>query len=95
MNERDVLLNEFARGLRPMSEGIEWFDGLGREEQSEMPLFLRHHCVQARAVTEDAPAALVQAVEPVGSARRPPSRPDVRTQTSRRAQKRRNPVRSK
>lgn len=95
MNERDALLNEFARGLRPMAAGIDWFDGLGREEQSEVLLFLRHHCVQASAVTEDAPAALVQAVEPVGSARRPPSRPDVRAQTSRRARKRRNPVRSK
>lgn len=45
MNERDVLLNELAQGLRLMSEGIEWFDGLGQEEQSEVLLFLRHHCV--------------------------------------------------
>lgn len=30
MNERDVLLNELAQGLRPISEGIEWFDGLGQ-----------------------------------------------------------------
>lgn len=44
MNERDVLLNELAQGLRPMSEGIRWFDGLGQEEQSEVLLFLRHHC---------------------------------------------------
>jgi hypothetical protein len=36
-----------------MSEGIEWFDGLDQEEQSEVLLFLRH-CVQARAVAEDA-----------------------------------------
>ncbi|MFJ2017557.1 MULTISPECIES: hypothetical protein [Streptomyces] len=36
MNERDVLLNELAHGLRPMSGAIERFDGLGREEQSEM-----------------------------------------------------------
>lgn len=54
MNERDVLLNELAQGLRPMSEGIEWFDGLDSEAQSEVLLFLRHHCVQARAVAEDA-----------------------------------------
>lgn len=38
MNERDVLLNELAQGLRPMPEGIEWFDGLGQEEQSEVLL---------------------------------------------------------
>ncbi|MEW2391059.1 DUF5958 family protein [Streptomyces venezuelae] len=54
VNERDVLLNELAQGLRPMSEGIEWFDDLGSEEQSEVLRFLGHHCVQARAVAEDA-----------------------------------------
>ncbi|MFD5569460.1 DUF5958 family protein [Streptomyces cadmiisoli] len=35
MKEREVLLNALAQGLRPMSEGIEWFEGLGQEEQSE------------------------------------------------------------
>ncbi|MFJ9871315.1 DUF5958 family protein [Streptomyces sp. NPDC101165] len=30
-------------------------DDLGPEEQSEVLLFLRHHCVQARAVAEDGP----------------------------------------
>lgn len=61
MNERCVLINQLAQGLRPMSEGIEWFDGLGREEQSEVLLFLRHHCVQARAVIEDAPESIRRA----------------------------------
>ncbi|MFB7512904.1 DUF5958 family protein [Streptomyces sp. NPDC056144] len=61
MNERDVLLNELAQGLRPMSEGIAWFDDLGPEEQSEVLLFLRHHCVQARAVTEDVPESIRRA----------------------------------
>jgi hypothetical protein len=61
MNERDVLLNELAQGLRPMSEGIEWFDGLGQEEQSEVLLFLRHHCVQVRAAAEDAPESIRRA----------------------------------
>ncbi|MET7505833.1 DUF5958 family protein [Streptomyces albidoflavus] len=54
MPARDVLLNELAQGLRPMSEGVEWFDALGDADQSEVLLFLRHHCVQARAVTGDA-----------------------------------------
>ncbi|MGW4374906.1 DUF5958 family protein [Streptomyces albidoflavus] len=54
MPERDVLLNELAQGLRPMSEGVEWFDALGDAGQSEVLRFLRHHCVQARAVTGDA-----------------------------------------
>ncbi|MFF2382639.1 DUF5958 family protein [Streptomyces sp. NPDC058108] len=61
MNERDVLINKLAQGLRPMPEGIEWFDGLGQEEQSEVLLFLCHHCVQARAVTEDAPESIRRA----------------------------------
>ncbi|MFI5555491.1 DUF5958 family protein [Streptomyces sp. NPDC051738] len=61
MTGRDVILNELAQGLRPMSQGIEWFDGLSREEQSETLLFLRHHCVQARAVTEDGPESIRRA----------------------------------
>ncbi|MFB6828336.1 DUF5958 family protein [Streptomyces hydrogenans] len=54
MHARDVRLNELAQGLRPRSEGIAWFDALGAEEQSEVLLSLRHHCIQARALTEDA-----------------------------------------
>jgi hypothetical protein len=61
MTERDVILNELAQGLRPMSQGIEWFDGLSPEEQSETLLFLRHHCVQARAVIEDGPESIRRA----------------------------------
>jgi hypothetical protein len=61
MTGRDVILNELAQGLRPMSQGIEWFDRLSREEQSETLLFLRHHCVQARAVTEDGPESIRRA----------------------------------
>ncbi|WP_409239550.1 DUF5958 family protein [Streptomyces sp. PA5.6] len=61
VNERDVLLNELAQGLRPMSEGIEWFDALGQEEQSVVLLCLRHHCVQARAVSGDAPESIRRA----------------------------------
>ncbi|MET9610870.1 DUF5958 family protein [Streptomyces sp. NPDC006512] len=61
MTERDVILNELAQGLRPMSQGIEWFDGLSPEEQAETLLFLRHHCVQARAVIEDGPESIRRA----------------------------------
>ncbi|MFB7147844.1 MULTISPECIES: DUF5958 family protein [Streptomyces] len=55
------MLNELAQGLRPMSEGIEWFEGLGPEEQSVVLLFLRHHCVQARAVAGDVPESIRRA----------------------------------
>lgn len=61
MNERDVILNELAQGLRPMSQGITWFDALDPEGQSEALLFLRHHCVQARAVAEDGPESIRRA----------------------------------
>ncbi|MGW6617035.1 DUF5958 family protein [Streptomyces erythrochromogenes] len=47
--ERDTILNELAQGLRPMSQGVEWFDAHDPDEQAETLLFLRHHCVQARA----------------------------------------------
>ncbi|MCX0241922.1 DUF5958 family protein [Streptomyces drozdowiczii] len=62
MTERDLILNELAQGLRPMSQGIEWFDTHSPEEQAEILLFLRHHCVQARAVTEDGPESIRRAV---------------------------------
>src|SRR6478752_2328075 len=61
MTERDIILNELAQGLRPMSQGIEWFDTHSPEEQAGILLFLRHHCVQARAVAEDAPESIRRA----------------------------------
>ncbi|MFG2368786.1 DUF5958 family protein [Streptomyces mirabilis] len=61
MAERDVMLNELAQGLRPMSQDIEWFDALGPEEQSETLRFLSHHCVQARAAAEDGPDSVRRA----------------------------------
>ncbi|MGW6059031.1 DUF5958 family protein [Streptomyces sp. NPDC055189] len=61
MTERDVLLNELAQGLRPMTQGVEWFDGLGPQEQPEVLRILRHHCIQARAVTEDGPESIRRA----------------------------------
>ncbi|MFH8729095.1 DUF5958 family protein [Streptomyces termitum] len=61
MNERDVLLNELAQGLRPMARGLAWFDGLAPDAQSEVLVFLRHHCLQARAVIEDAPESVRRA----------------------------------
>jgi hypothetical protein len=53
MTGRGVMLSELAQVLRPMSQGIEWFDGLRSAEQSETLRFLRHRCIQARAVIED------------------------------------------
>lgn len=61
MTERDIILNELAQGLRPMPQGVEWFDALTPEEQSETLRFLCHHCVQARAATEDGPEGIHRA----------------------------------
>ncbi|MFC8226355.1 DUF5958 family protein [Streptomyces sp. NPDC057287] len=61
MTGRDVILNELAQELRPMSQGVEWFDGLSPEEQLETLRFLRHHCIQARAVIEDGPESIRRA----------------------------------
>ncbi|MFE7973940.1 DUF5958 family protein [Streptomyces shenzhenensis] len=61
MTERDVILNELAQGLRPIAQGIEWFDTLGPDQQSETLRSLSHHCIQARAVTEDGPESIRRA----------------------------------
>ncbi|WP_405933483.1 DUF5958 family protein [Streptomyces sp. NBC_00827] len=61
MSERDVVLNELAQGLRPMAQGIEWFDALSAEEQSETLRFMSHHCIQARVAAEDGPESVRRA----------------------------------
>ncbi|MEU1593016.1 DUF5958 family protein [Streptomyces sp. NPDC005708] len=33
MHERQVILNELAQGMRPVSEGLAWFAGLEEEQQ--------------------------------------------------------------
>ncbi len=33
LNERAVLLNELAQGLRPQPLGLAWFEGLAEAEQ--------------------------------------------------------------
>lgn len=54
MNDRAVLLNELAQGLRPLSQGLEWFESLADEEQSVALRDLSQFCVQARATSDDA-----------------------------------------
>ncbi|QDY77581.1 DUF5958 family protein [Streptomyces qinzhouensis] len=48
-----IVLNELAQELRPMSQGIEWFESLSTEERSDALLLLSQFCIQARATTED------------------------------------------
>ncbi|MFF3913785.1 DUF5958 family protein [Streptomyces sp. NPDC001852] len=54
MDERALMLNQLAQGLRPVPAGIAWFGGLDAEEQSAVLRDLRPFCVQARATREDA-----------------------------------------
>ncbi|MEV5508231.1 DUF5958 family protein [Streptomyces orinoci] len=52
------MLNELAQGLRPLSEGLDWFEGLADDEQSLALRELAQFCVQARAVSDDGPEAI-------------------------------------
>ncbi|MFF6915410.1 DUF5958 family protein [Streptomyces sp. NPDC012466] len=54
MDERAVMLNELAQGLRPPARGLEWFEGLAEDEQGAVLRMLGGFCVQARATGEDA-----------------------------------------
>jgi hypothetical protein len=58
VHERGVILNELAQGLRPMSWGVEWFEGLTAEEQSDALLDLYGYCMQAGATVEDGPESV-------------------------------------
>ncbi|WP_405855144.1 DUF5958 family protein [Streptomyces sp. NBC_01515] len=58
MDERTVKLNELARGLRPLVQGVEWFEGLAAAEQFEVLRDLGGFCVQARATLEDGPESV-------------------------------------
>ncbi|MFG3001373.1 DUF5958 family protein [Streptomyces sp. NPDC048340] len=55
------MLNELAQELRPIPEGIEWFEGLSPEEQFDVLRLLCQYCVQARATTEDGPESIRRA----------------------------------
>lgn len=56
-----IILNELAQELRPMPQGIEWFEGLSTEEQSNTLRLLSHFCIQARATAEDGPESIRRA----------------------------------
>ncbi|MET8959754.1 DUF5958 family protein [Streptomyces sp. NPDC004074] len=53
-----MAVNELAQGLRPMTEGIEWFEGLVQDEQRRTIQSLVYFCGQARAKREDVPASI-------------------------------------
>ncbi|MFD7442236.1 DUF5958 family protein [Streptomyces sp. NPDC059909] len=60
LREREVILNELAQGLRPMPEGIVWFESLAEEERRAALHELSLFCGQARATKEDAAEAIAR-----------------------------------
>ncbi|MFF7019281.1 MULTISPECIES: DUF5958 family protein [Streptomyces] len=58
MDERPVMLNELVQGLRPIGQGVEWFEALPGQDQFEVLRDLGGHCIQARATVEDGPESV-------------------------------------
>jgi hypothetical protein len=46
MEEREIVVNELAQGLRSMPQGVAWFEGLPEEEQRLMVDRLPHRRVR-------------------------------------------------
>lgn len=61
MNERTLMLNELAQGLRPLAQGVDWFQSLDDAEQFDVLRDLARFCLQARATGQDAPESIRRA----------------------------------
>lgn len=61
MNGRAVVLNESAQGIRPLAQGVSWFEGLAEPEQFDVLRDLSGYCIQARATSEDAAESIRRA----------------------------------
>jgi hypothetical protein len=61
MDTRSVMLNELAQRIRPVRQGIDWFEGLSDAEQFEVLRDLAGFCIQARATIEDGPVSIQRA----------------------------------
>jgi hypothetical protein len=56
----EVVLNELAQGLRPTTEGVEWFEGLSEDDQRKVLHSLVGFCGQARACVDDVPESIAR-----------------------------------
>jgi Family of unknown function (DUF5958) len=56
-----MVLNELAQGLRSMSWGVGWFEGLSGEEQAAVLREIADFCLQARATSEDGAESIERA----------------------------------
>ncbi|MFF4322985.1 DUF5958 family protein [Streptomyces sp. NPDC001568] len=61
MDERTVMLNLLAQELRPIEQGVEWFEALPAETQFEVLGDLREYCTQAAATETDGPESVRRA----------------------------------
>ncbi|WP_371606287.1 DUF5958 family protein [Streptomyces sp. NBC_01213] len=55
-----MILNEIAQGLRPVDEGVEWFEGLSEGDRRKVLHTLVLFCGQARACEEDVPVSIAR-----------------------------------
>jgi hypothetical protein len=55
-----VVLNELAQELRPVAEGVEWFEGLSEDDRRQVLLSLVLFCGQARACEDDVPESIAR-----------------------------------
>ncbi|WP_327748613.1 DUF5958 family protein [Streptomyces europaeiscabiei] len=62
LHAHEVILNELAQGLRPVDEGVEWFEGLSEGDQRKVPHTLVLFCGQARAREKDVPESIARSV---------------------------------
>jgi len=56
----EVVLNELAQGLKPMAEGVEWFEGLSEDDRRKVLHALVLFCGQARACEDDVPESIAR-----------------------------------
>lgn len=60
LEEREIVVNELAQGLRPMPQGVAWFESLPEEERRLVVRELVLFCGQARAAPQDAADAIAR-----------------------------------
>ncbi|MDV5147351.1 DUF5958 family protein [Streptomyces sp. SBC-4] len=60
LHAHEVVLNELAQGLRPQTEGVEWFESLSEDDQRKVLHALVLFCGQARARQDDVPESIAR-----------------------------------
>ncbi|MFJ6528580.1 DUF5958 family protein [Streptomyces longwoodensis] len=53
-----MFLNELAQGLRPLTDGIQWFEGLSEDDKRGVLRALELFCGQAHARESDVPESI-------------------------------------